>query len=448
MRQQNKALILIISIFFLFTIQIIAFIPIPVVGNSNDYFIIPEGNTISYDWLTITMEEDDNDYLCHNIGGIDLIDYQSLGSSEAGVDNKLIFMSRIKFGYEINSYLVLSLRDVFPDLRTDMMSSFTTYATIKLTTLTTTEMHYGKFRYNYVSLGTPNYHDHSANILMTIGINPTFSALDGKLIGGVPIKTSEYLHEVKTVKVVSAHDGTCGDYSDYYTGKDEVSGGVITETFSKSLTLSQEAVINRIESMDLGWETGNTPEYVTSGITIQQSLLNAPAIGVAPTNPETGNLNYRYPLRMAPEITYTKQRIDVKTGGFNYNEFFGTFPPQFPPFPTASYSIDRIISGHVRCPFVHQEYEAIVYLLCSVELDAEIYESALQDPYFVKGDWLWDPIIDSWDPVITVPPTIWDELEDWWDKYGWIIITIIVLTAGIYIFIQVGMPLILLKKQI
>ena len=416
--------------------------PISPYPDENGFTTIPGGNTLRYDWLTITMGDDDNDYLRHNVGGIDLISSESLGSTETNIDNTFIFSTRVTFGYEINSYLALSLRDVFPDLETNKWSSYTTYATIKLTTLTTTSMHYGKFRYSYVYLGTPDYHDYDVNIPMTIGINPTFSALDGKTIGGVSIKTSEYLYEVKSVVVVSQRTGTCGDYNDNYTPQPKLSDGVDTLTLDKTLTLSQTKVINKIAELNLGWETGISSEYVTEGITINAILSDAPSIGSCFTNLATGDLSYDYPLRLAPGITRTKQRIDVRTGGFHYISAYGTITQIL---PINSYSIYRDISAHATCPFVHQEYETVVYLISNVEVDAEIYESALNDPFFRKGDWLWDPIIDSYDPEILVPRTFLDDLSDWWDEYGWIIILVIIGTIGIYLFIQIGMPLLMLQ---
>ncbi len=442
MRQRSKLLILIFSIFFLFSVQIVALSPVSVRAEENDYIDIVGDQTIRYDWLTITMAEDNNDYLRHNIGGIDLISYESLGSKESD-ENTLEFMSRIVFGYEINSYLALSLRDVFIGLETNKKSSMITYATMKITTLTKTAMHYGKFAYDYVYYGSLNYRDYSHNIPMTIGINPTFSGLDGKIINGIPIKTSQFLYEVKVMDVVLAEEGFCGDYNDLYTTQPKLSGGVDTLTLTDELSYSQQVVVDKIESLNLGWETGMTSDYVTEGIIIQQWLVDSFTEREQRTNVGTeADLTYSYPIRLAPEITHTEQRIDVRRGGFDYNAVFNFFPTIY---AIDTFSIYRDISVHVRCPFVHIEYEATVYLICNVKLDAETYESALDDPFFRKGDWLWDPIITSYDPVIVVRPTPFDDMEDWWDKWGWLVILVVISIAGIYLFIQIGMPLILKK---
>lgn len=446
MRQRLKLLILIFSIFFLFSIQIIAFSSIRVVGNSDEYTEIIGDQTIRYDWLTIEMAEDNNEYMKHNIGGLDLSGYENLGSSETG-ENTFEFTSKIEFGYEMNSYLSLDMDDVFPELDIDKMSEPVQYAHIREFPIYIPYPYldyYGKFRYSYVDLGEHVDHDYNLVIPVTIGINPTFSALDGETINGITIKTSEYLHEVKVMTVVLAREGTCGDYNDLYTPQEEVSEGVSTTTLSDDIpTFSQQFVIDHIEALDLGWKTGMTPEYVTSGITIQQWLTDSFTQGEDRTNTGTGDLTYNYPIRLQPEITKTRQRIDVRKTFFSYNPL-GIIYTQ----AITRFSVNRIISAHVKCPFVHLEYETTVYLICNVELDAEMYESALDDPFFRKGDWLWDPIIESWVPELIVLPTPFDDLEDWWDKYGWIIITIIVLTAGIYIFVQVGMPLLLRKRAI
>lgn len=213
---------------------------------------------------------------------------------------------------------------------------------------------------------------------------------------------------------------------------------------TKTLTESQTAVVNKIASLNLGWETGMTSDYVTEE-TINQMIVNAPSIGSGATNTETGDLQYNYPLRLAPGITRTKQRIDVRSGGFDYNSVFGTFPSIY---PINSYNIYRTISAHATCPFVHQEYEVGVYLLANVEVDAEIYESALADPFFMRGDWLWNPLITSWDPTIVVEPTLLDNWLSWWEEYGWIIILVLILGVGIYLFIQIGVPLIAKNKTI
>ena len=441
MRQQNKLLILIISIFFLFSIQIIAFSPIPVVGNSDGYIEIIGGQTIRYDWLTFEMAEDNNEYMKHNMGGLDLFGYESLGSTEAG-ENTLCFTSKVEFGYEMNSYLSLDMDNVFPELDTDKMSGFVQYAHIREFPLYIifTKDYYGKFRYSYVDLGEHVDHDYDLTLPVTIGINPTFSALDGETINGITVKTSEYLHEVKSMKVVLAREGTCGDYNDIYTSQEE-SGGVETTTLSDDMpTFSQQTVIDHLKELDLGYKTGMTSEYLFPK-TIQEWVVDTFAVGEDETNHGTGDLTYNYPIRLQPEITSTRQRIDVRKTFFSYNPLGIVYTE-----PIVKFSVDRIISAHIKCPFVHTEYETTVYLVCNVELDAEMYESALDDPFFRKGDWIWDPIIESWDPVVVVMPTPFDDLEGWWNEYGWIIITVIVLVAGIYLFIQIGLPLIL-KKQ-
>ena len=411
-------------------------------GSENDYTEIIGDQIIRYDWLTIEMAEDNAEHMKHNIGGMDLIDFDNLESTVIG-DNTFKFMVKIDFGYEINSYLSLDMDNVFPELDTNKMSSYIPYAEISVVDIAESYTAWGKFRYNYVDLGEHVDNDYDLNIPMIIGINPTFSALDGTTVNDITIKTSGYLHEVKSMNVVEAREGKCGDYNDLYTSQEEESGEVSTFTFDDDLSLSQTAVINKIESLGLGWKTGMTSEYLTEGITIQEWQTDSFTTGEDRTNIGTGNLIYNYPIELQPEITYTRQRIDVRTGGFTFYPFSNVIAFVD---ATEDYDINRIISAHVNCPFVHLEYKTTVYLICNVELDAEMYESALDDPFFRKGDWIWDPIIESWDPVVVVLPTIFDDLDDWWDKWGWLVITIIVLTVGTYLFIQIGLPLIL-KKQ-
>lgn len=444
MKRKNKFSILFLLIVSILLIQTIDFTTENVVCESGGYIPIVGDQTIRYDWLTITMAEDNSDYLRHNIGGFDLIEYESLGSTDTG-ENTFTFMSRIKFGYEINSYLSLMLRDAYPDLVTDRMSPFIEYAHITHFPLCIPLPYidyYGKFRYSYVYYGTPDYHNDFYNIPVTIGINPTFSALDGEIINGMVIQTSEYLYEVKSMEVVLAENGLCGDNKDLYTTQGEISKGVDTTTMSDDIpTFSQQCVMDHIEELDLGWKTGMSTEYVTSGITIQEWSVDTFTTGDGSTNTGTGDLTYGYPIRLAPELTYTKQRIDVRRTFFSYCPLGIIFTQAI-----SEFSRERVISAHVVSPFVHLEYETTVYLICNVELDAEIYESALDDPFFRRGDWLWDPIIESFDPVIIVRPTPLDDLFDWWKQYGWIIILFVVIIIILYLFIQIGVPL-LMKRQ-
>lgn len=448
MRQRYKVLISFISIFFLFSVQIISFSPISVKGEADDYFEIVGDQTIGYDWLTFSMAEDNDDYLRHNIGGVDLIDYESLDSEEAG-ENTLEFMSKITFGYEMNSYLALALKDVFYDLKTNAMSNPVTYAHIREFPIAfvpyISNDYYGKFTYSYVdNIDVYDLHNDFHDIPVTIGINPTFSALDGKVVNGITIKTSEFFYEVKVMDVVLAKEGTCGDYTDLYTTQEDVSKGVDTTTLSDDIpTFSQQFVIDHIEELDLGWKTGMGSNYFTDGITITELLWDSFSEGESRSNPATGDLTYIYPIRLQPELSYGEQRIDVRYTFFSYdpNGILYTQPIQ-------EFSVDRVISTHVKCPFVHLEYETTVYLICNVELDAEIYESALDDPFFRKGDWLWNPIINSYDPTLIVLPTPLDDLQAWWDEWGWLVILVLISVAGIYLFIQIGMPLILKKQAI
>jgi len=388
-------------------------------------------NTVRWDWLTINIGDDPNDNLHHAVGSFSLFGLESLGISDQD-ENGVIFESRATFGVEIISFLGTDVYDCYPNLNLDkvMKYPFLGYIAVDgwypipciLTGSGTVSAYI-----NTVDLGSLNHQRLQTLVPITFGINPTFSNLGGTYVNGILIENVVYAHEVKSARVSNQRYGLVGDYMDIYTEQTRSSGGLVTETISDD-SPSQQKISDAITQLDLGWDYLRTVEDPN----VQQSIHYAPPVGHTYTNMGTGNLDINYDLTLQPAITKTLDEINIRKAVI----VIATNPVDSVLHvitPVVDQVVNRIKSVHVDNPMIKETFILEVYFKASVELDVELYESAMSDPNFCLGDWLWYGEPGSGDGTIYTKPSFLDE-------YWWIVILILAilgLIVGLYFYVKI-----------
>lgn len=387
--------------------------------------ITTTGFDVEYNWLTITPTLPSNPYVHIRTGGYDLVSFENLGAIPQG--DSILYTAKGTFEFELTAFQSLGLNNIFPDIVVDDWSDTINYivvATISLS-IPTISISTASVSFNYVDLGQLVSNEFASRIPITVGINPTFSNLNDATIDGIPISMAQYYYEVKSVQQTNVYYGTCGDYNDYYTEAETKGKGITPVATTKDVTPSQQSVIDRINSLNLGWTTGLTPDYLTT-YTLQQMEAFASPAG-SPTNVGTGDMTFLNDIHLQPGITKTTQRIDFRRAGLIYNNIFNTVTIYG---SVLVGSTRRTLSAHVYLPYSHQTFRAEVYFMSDVQLNAQLYKSALQDPFFMKGDWVWSTAARDEGLELPVSPS-------WWDQYWWVMLLIIgivgvILVAYIY----------------
>ena len=395
---------------------------------------------ITWDWLTADIYDDPNDNLRHSIGGEDLKAFENLGiysQDETGV----IFKSRATFGFELNSFLDLNVENCYPDINFNAIKKFSYLAVAYVWGIIPQSGKIYSITARTVDLGdTFNSQHYTKPLQLTVDIVPTFKDFGGEYLNGVQINSIDHIYEIKVVKLDTVEHGLVGEYEDFYTEQTTQSGDVDVvklEADDPGNAQAREGVNN----LDLGWETNDITD-VREGITIQNVNYLSDPVGTTYHNSGTGSFNFDVMFSMRPEITYSEQTIHVRRATLIVDTLFKTYQLHG---SVENYDDTRMRSIHVTSPFVHQEYEVTVYFLATVTLDAEVYESALNDPYFIKGDWIWNEEIGGTTDVTLVESDTLGQILDM--LFPWIIgiIVIIVIILVIYIAMKIGMPLLMFR---
>ena len=397
-------------------------------------------NTVRWDWLTVNIFDDPNDNLHHVVGSFSLFGLESLGISEQN-ENGVIFESRATFGVEIISFLGLDLYDCYPDMNLDkvVIYPFAAYVAVDgwyPSPYILSGSGVVSAYINTIDLGTLNHQRTKTLVPITFGINPTFSNLGGSYINNILIENVVYAHEVKSATVSNQRYGFVGDYMDIYTEQTRSSGGLVTETIRDD-SPSQQKISDGIKKLDLGWDYIRTVE----NLSIQQSIHYAPPSGHIYTNMGTGNLNINYDLTLQPAITKTIDEINLRTAGI----VIATNPWEsllHVITPVQEHVIERIKSIHVHKPMIKETFVLEVYFKASVELDVELYKSAMNDPNFCMGDWLWNGEPGSGSGTIPTKPAFFEE-------YGWILVLILMglgLIVGLYFYVKIKGTKVIVKQ--
>lgn len=455
--------------FFLFFI-LSFLITVPII--SSGAALIPEDNaTVNESWIDVSLTDPNpNDKLKFNVGGEDLTKFESLGLYAKNPEaNELVYASKATIGFETNIYTDVNVFDVCPDLNPDADVTYQTFRE---------QNNYGALyqgdqefyvTFSTIDLGnTFNRHDYSQEFPISVNLHPDFESFDGETINGITIQTNEYKYETKTVEVSTIEEGLCGSYQDNYTG---------SQTFEQEIEVTASADdMNVDEYQNVADKCGGEViEGSTRTLTVQNYITETTNIEGHNFNENTedqklGKFTFNDQARIRPSVMKKKQSIRVtaasildQTDWTDWDQIY--WGPNTYTSPTTTEFGDElndvIKSVHVQNRYIHKEYTAQMFIFSTVQLDAETFETALEDPYFQQGNFVWDERISGTEkgtvteprsPLVKLFESLGNTISNAIGAFfgglfsgpaGIIILIVIVIAAiiGIYLFIKIGLPI-------
>ena len=70
-----------------------------------------------------------------------------------------------------------------------------------------------------------------------------------------------------------------------------------------------------------------------------------------------------------------------------------------------------IQNAHVSNYYIHKNYRISCVILATIELDFEKYESKLNDPFFIQGDWVWSSMVGGTESIDIA------QHQSWWEGF-------------------------------
>lgn len=373
-------------------------------------------------------------------GGEDLLEFENLGIvSEETSDTQVVYKARAKFGFEVTVHTSVDFRNFFPNINLAAQHEEWFFKVNHFYIHSSPTAMYS-VKWNEVDYGSVSqWHDYIGSIPLTVGIKELTGTRGEIEINGVTISVPEYIPNTLQSQVTILRSGVVGDYNDIFTNVNDVEGGDVSLVVLDDFNEQQQAIINYYNDYNLGWSPGN----VQIGQTLQQSLVSGAQGGATFHNQNpAANRFYTFNLgaEIQPEVYQYVQYNTLKKAEIVYWHYL--FPGNIDPiYGPATESIQRVVGVHTTNYFLHWDLTVEVEFYATIPSTAELTQSILDDPYLKAGDMMWDTSIVGTHHV-DLPLTTGDLLSD---LMPWIILIIIiaVLALVIYLFIQVGMPLII-----
>lgn len=442
MKQKNKTLTLLFSIVLILLIQVVNF----------SIAYDPATNVVESDWLYVSAEDfvdtsphDWENEITIDTGGIDLLEFNNLGIvAEATDDDQVVYKAEVKFGFEVTAHTSVDFRDFFPKLKLDAKYK-ERFFTVNHFYIWGDTVSAHNVEWNYVDYGaTEQWHDYKGTIPITVGILETSGRSGTIELNGITFSTPEYKCETIKTEVERLRDGEVGEYEDIFTDVNDVKGGDVDFIVLDDFNEQQQKIIDYYRDYDLGWSAGD----IEKGKTLQKYMIDGAQPGAEFINqyPMTEQF-YTFGLsaKIQPEVYEYVQYNELRTANIVY--FHDTIP--FGGFAgdikvvvnPQTLTRERVVGVHTTNAFLHWDLIVYVDIYATIQSTAELTESILNDPYLKSGDMVWDTSIVGTQHV-EVPLAKGFDIMDWL----WLIITIVILALGIYVFVQVGIPLIAKKK--
>jgi len=96
--------------------------------------------------------------------------------------------------------------------------------------------------------------------------------------------------------------------------------------------------------------------------------------------------------------------------------------------------------------YVHQEFNVEVNFLASMQFDPILGGVILEDPFVRAGDFVWDEsLLGTSDYTIVQYTPVQDFFDMLLTTALPIILVIIIIGVGIYVFMKIGMPLLMFR---
>jgi len=339
----------------------------------------------------------------------------------------------------------VDFRAVYPNINLDNQHS-EQFFRIQYMNIDGAESVYYYVTWNSMELGTMRQHNYDGTIPITVGIRDILGNSGTITINGQTFDTPTYVADVVRTRITDVNDGVVGAYDDIFTNIDDVdSGSVSFQELEDDFSASQSRIIAYVDSSNLGWSGGSIEE----GQTLQQSMVGGSQKGVEFHNPTISD-SYRFDLsaRIQPEVSKYSQYNDIRAAEVKYWTW-GLWAGDMDILvsPHTYTAPERIVAIHTENQFIHWNFEIDVEFVATVESTAELTQAILDDPFLRAGDMIWD-VGFTGDYEVDIALQKRDPLDIFEDIFGdifdflfgdifSILIVIIVVGVGIYIFIKV-----------
>ncbi|KKM25679.1 hypothetical protein LCGC14_1592570 [marine sediment metagenome] len=444
-QKKRNRLTIIILFFILFLVPIISF---------STYVLAVDKPTISADLLAITpgnfvdnTPNDGSGMLKIVTGGSDLNSFNNLGVESWSADRKtVLFRAEAIFGFEMTAHTDATWQDIYPQgitQREDVI--YFQYGSqwhghilgfdLPSKWIDRLDLHTSWNSFNF----GPEYrrHDYNGKIPITVTIDPGLKFGGDIVVDGKTFTVPKIIPDIVKVIVVNYRKGEVGEYEDIYTQSTvDPSGSVEIVIITDEISGESKNYIDWFNSQGVGRIT----QYPYTDVSIQPSITEGDQINAEyPETDDSNTLTFDYGMRLQPEVYKTTGNFKLIGGIFNYD----TTHSKVIQDSVKEVTFFRDISIHVNNQYVYVNFIVKVYFVMTVEFDAALSTSILSDPNLEFSDIIWEASIDVQSGKIALPP----KPGSWWeDILGWLIL-FIVLIAGLYIFIKLGIPLILRRQR-
>jgi len=295
-------------------------------------------------------------------------------------------------------------------------------------------------------------HDYEGHIPITVTMHEDWGTINELNVAeGLNLYNPKILAEVKKVVVDVVRSDIVGDYNDVYKGGKDSFGSVSVQTYDSALPslgagARKAEVTQNIQDLDLGCTFGDRIDGLTVlGGKTGQSFVQAEPTGIVFDNMEsTPSFQFNLPARIKPEISYCSQNVEVRWARleWDYEDVLwseatvkvkdGPIENVYPRYP----------SVHVTNRYVHQEFNVEMNFIASMQFNPELGGVILSDPFVISGDFVWDESLYG-ESDYTIPLyTPWQDLVDFIvTSILPMILLIIVIAVVIYVFVQIGGPI-------
>jgi hypothetical protein len=467
MRQQTK----LNSFFLLFILSVSLFYGcIALSSTASATTSLPEKETtITGDWLSVQpdMSAINNNYKFYKDQG--LLTAFNRGSEDHG-NGIITFRYEALFDLKTLFYSTFDVKDFYPNLKEETLK----YEILRywyedcLNINHAPAIYYQTF--NSYDFGQLVPHEFNGDIPLKIDLNPDFYNPSGETIGDVIIGETDYKYKVKQIEVTNTGFGRVDKYKDKYEGAE-------SDSLQVDLQPSDDIPDKFVDEVEESNAGAFRRQEITT--TAQKGIADPVRhIGASTDNLEWGSYTYNMRVNLEPKVTRTKQDVEKKRlrleqacrvwGPNKWNRWTDV---ENSPSKTCPY-IQK--SAHVYNYYVKSDYTVKVVFVTDMEIENYQEDPAtLQNPDFLSGDWYWNADAGgftnySMPTESPSPDDIFAPIADFFGDLGnmigsgignlfggffgglfsgtggfiLLVIIVIALIIGIYLFIKIGVPII------
>lgn len=448
--------------------------------------------TIDYTWIAVSVDpfedihtNDGQGRFYVSKGGYQLYSFTNEGY--AGIDeenNTIYYRASAVFRFGINAYTLASITNAFPnkDLSARETKEYVEiykypsinvfcddpsdpYCKFNDLKIISAGVNYRTIDFDTTVANVPGepfknvnlkVHDYDGYLPITVQLHEDFGTIaEMEIAKGLTLYNPKIIAEVKKVIVDVTREDVIGDYSDVYKNEQSDFGEVsvyFPEDSDPSLGSGKRKadVTQTIKNLDLGSKLGEKYEGLTVlGGETGQSFVRAEPPGTIFDNLQTTpSYSFDLPLRIKPAISYCAQDVNVRWAQieWDYEDVWGNPAGVWVMEGPRTDKYQRYPSVHVTNRYVHQEFNVEVNFLASMQFDPILGGVILEDPFVRAGDFVWDEsLLGTSDYTIVQYTPVQDFFDMLLTTALPIIFVIIIIGVGIYVFMKIGMPLLMFR---